>query len=96
VIVLEFFLEGRHLVVDVVVTTVYRNTIFTNASTILGFTAKQVEDRKFLADRASSQPMSPSQGSMEALTSSSPMRWKAEAALARTPLPFSVHWTLWH
>jgi hypothetical protein len=57
VVVLEFFAEGRHLVVDAVVTTVYRNTIGTNASTIRGYDAKQDEDRKFLADRASSQPI---------------------------------------
>ncbi len=28
VVVLDFFAEGRHLVVDAVVTTVYRNTVF--------------------------------------------------------------------
>ncbi len=39
------------------VTTVYRNTIYTNASTILGYVAKQAEDRKFLANHAFSQPI---------------------------------------
>jgi len=48
VVVLYFFAEGRHLVVDAVVTTVHRNTIFTNASTIHGYVAKQVEDMKFM------------------------------------------------
>ena len=33
------------------------NTIFTNASTIPGYAATQVEDREFLADRASSRPI---------------------------------------
>jgi hypothetical protein len=48
VVVLDFFAEGCHLVVDVVVTTVYRKLIFnTNASTISGYAAKQVEDKKF-------------------------------------------------
>ncbi len=53
VVVLDFFAEGRHLVVDAVVTTVYRNTILKHAATIPGYVAKQVEDMKFHADRAS-------------------------------------------
>ncbi len=40
IVVLDFFAEGRHLVVDAVVTTVYRNTILKNASTIVGYAAK--------------------------------------------------------
>ena len=55
--VLDFFAKWCHLVVDAVVTTVYRNTIFTNASAIPGYVAKQAKDRKILADRASSQPI---------------------------------------
>ncbi len=39
------------------VTTIYRNNILKNASTILGYAAKQAEDRKFQADRASLQPI---------------------------------------
>jgi len=57
VVVLDFFAEVRHLVVDAVVTMVYRNTIFTNAFTIHGYAAKHAEDVKFLADLASSQPI---------------------------------------
>jgi len=55
--ILDSFAEGRPLVVDVVVNTVYRNTVFTNASAIHGYAAKQVEDGKFLADRVQSQPI---------------------------------------
>jgi hypothetical protein len=57
VVVLEFFAEGHHLVVDAVATTVYRNGILKNASSIPGYAAKQIEDRKFNADHASSQPI---------------------------------------
>ena len=57
VVVLDFFVEGRHLVIDVVVTTVYRNTILRHATSIPGYAAKQAEDRKFLADQASTQPI---------------------------------------
>ena len=59
--VVNFFAEGRHLVVDAVVTIVYRNTILKSASTILGYAAKQVEEHKLLAYRASSQPISASE-----------------------------------
>jgi hypothetical protein len=55
--VLEFFSEGRHRVIDAVVTTVYRNVILKHASSIPDYPAKQVQDRKFNVDRASSQPI---------------------------------------
>ena len=57
VVVLYFFAEGHHMVIDAVVTTVYRNVILKNASSIPGYAAKQFEDRKFNADRASSHPI---------------------------------------
>jgi hypothetical protein len=53
----DFFAEGHHLVINVVVTTVYRNTILKHAASIPGYAAKQAEDRKFQADRASTQPI---------------------------------------
>jgi hypothetical protein len=57
VVVLDFFAKGRHLLVDALVTTVYRNTILESASTIPGYGTKQVEDRKFQANRAATQPI---------------------------------------
>ena len=56
--VLDFFGEGQHLVMDAVVTTVYRNTVLHQVSTIPGYAAKQAEDRKFYADRTSADPVS--------------------------------------
>jgi hypothetical protein len=58
VVALDFFAEGRHLVIDAVMTTVYRNTILEKVATVPGFAAKQAEDRKLLADRTSTQPIS--------------------------------------
>jgi len=41
VVVLDFFRDGQHLVIDVVVTTVHRNTVLHQVSTIPGYVAKQ-------------------------------------------------------
>ena len=57
VVALDFFADGRHLVIDEVTTTVYRNTIPEKLATIPGFAVKQAEDMKFLADRKSRQPI---------------------------------------
>ena len=54
VVALDFFADGRHLVVDAVMTTVYRNTVLKKVATVPGYAAKQAEDRKLLADKASS------------------------------------------
>ncbi len=40
VVVLVLFAEGRHLVMDVVVTTVYRNTILQRMACALGYATK--------------------------------------------------------
>ena len=53
--VLDFFAEGHRLVVDVVVTIVYRNAIFKHEALVPGYTAKHAKDRKFQDDRASTQ-----------------------------------------
>jgi hypothetical protein len=53
VVVLDFFAEGRHLVIDAVVTTVCRNTDFPHVASIPGYAAKHANDRKFYADRTS-------------------------------------------
>ncbi len=55
VVVMDVFAEGRHVVIDAVVTTVYRNTPFPYVVAIPGYVAKQAEDRKFDADRTSHQ-----------------------------------------
>jgi len=59
VVALDFFANGRHLVIDAVLTTVYRNTVvLEKVATVPGYAAKQAEDKKFLADRTSTQPIS--------------------------------------
>ena len=56
VVALDFFADGRHLVIDAVMTTSYRNTIVLEKVAIVpGYAAKQTEDMKFLADRTSRQ-----------------------------------------
>jgi hypothetical protein len=62
VVALDFFADGRHLVIDAVMTTVYRNTALERAATVPGFAAKRAEDRKFMADKTSSQPISAAHG----------------------------------
>jgi len=57
VVVLDFFKDGQHLVIDVVVTMVYRNTILQQVSTIPGYAAKQAEERKLYANKSSAQPV---------------------------------------
>ena len=57
-VALDFFGPGRHLLLDAVVTTIYRNAIMDKASKIPGHAAKLAEDRKFDADKASVTPVS--------------------------------------
>ena len=57
-VVLDFYgLAGRHLVMDAVISTVYRNTIL-STSLIPGNVAKLAEDKNFKADDVSSQRVS--------------------------------------
>ena len=58
VVALDFFAESRHLVFDAVMTTIYRNTVLHKVATVPRYAMKQAEDRKFQADRTSSQPIS--------------------------------------
>ena len=59
VVVLNFYGPGRHVVIDAVISTVYRNTILSVTSLIPpGHVAKLAEDKKFKADEMSSQPVS--------------------------------------
>ena len=53
IVALDFFADGRHLVIDAVMTTVYRNIVLEKVATIPGYAAKQAEDMKFLADMIS-------------------------------------------
>ena len=62
VVALDFFADGRHLVIDAVMTIVYRNATLEKVATVPGFAAKQAEDRKFRADKTSSQPISAAHG----------------------------------
>jgi len=58
VVALNFFADGRHLVIDFVMTTVYRNIVLHKVATISGHATKQTEDKKFLANKSSRQPIS--------------------------------------
>ena len=57
VVVLDFFADGRHLVIDAVMTTMYMNNVMEKIVTVSSLAAKQAEDNKFLADRTSTQPI---------------------------------------
>ena len=54
---MDFFADGRSTVVDAVMTIVFRNTVLEKVATVPGYAAKQAEDRNFLADRTSRQPI---------------------------------------
>ena len=54
-VALDFFAYGRHLVIDAVITTVYRNYVFQQVAEVPGYATKQAEDGKFYADKTSSQ-----------------------------------------
>ena len=59
---MDFAEGGRHLIIDGVATTAYRNTILQKVATIPGFAAKQLEDKKFKADADSIHPVSAQHG----------------------------------
>ncbi len=82
IVALDFVANGRHLVIDAVMTTVYRNTVLNKVATIPRYAAKQVEDMKFLAEMISNQPISTLHG---ALTYSSPSPLKTEEDWELTP-----------
>ena len=67
VVVLDLFAQYSHLVVDAVVTTVYRNTILQGAAYIPGYAAKHAEDMKFYADKTSAQPIDAMHGGLHVL-----------------------------
>jgi len=71
--VLNLFVYGRHLVLDAVVTSVYRNFVLSKVSSIPGYATKQVEDRKIHADKISVHPIAIVHG---VLMSSFLLMWK--------------------
>ena len=54
--VLDFFAEGRHLVIDAVVATVYRNTGIQRVAYTTGYVKKHAKDRKLVANMTSTEP----------------------------------------
>ncbi len=58
IVALDFFADGRHMVIDAVMTTVYRNTVLEKVATVQGYSTKQAKEGKLLADRTSRQPIS--------------------------------------
>ncbi len=58
---------GRHLLLDGVVTTVYRNTKQRETGDIPGYAAKLVEDMKFYADMTSERPVARIHGGLHTL-----------------------------
>jgi hypothetical protein len=59
---MDFAEGGRHLIINGVVTTVYRNTILSKASTVSRFAAKYVDDKTFTTNVDSPMPVSTSHG----------------------------------
>jgi len=46
-VVLDLAVGGKHLIIDGVVTSVYRNSIMSRVASVQVFTAKQAGDMKF-------------------------------------------------
>jgi hypothetical protein len=49
--------DGRHFVIDAVMTTIYRNTMLNNVAMIPGYAANHAEGIQFLADMTLRQPI---------------------------------------
>ncbi len=47
VVALDFLADGRHLVIDAVMTIVYRNTMFRQVATVPGYAAKLFSRRSY-------------------------------------------------
>ena len=62
IVVLDFSDARRHLIIDGVITTVYRNSVLDKVVSIPGYAAKLVEDRKFKKDADSPQPVAVAAG----------------------------------
>ena len=67
IMVLDYHALGRHLLLEGVVTMVYRNTRQRETGGIPGYTAKQVEDIKLYADKSSERPVARIHGGLHTL-----------------------------
>ena len=67
--VLDYHAPGRHLLLDGVVTIVYKNTRHRETGEIPGYAAKLVKDKKFYADKTSKRPVARIHGGMHTLIS---------------------------
>jgi len=66
-VALDFYAPGRHLLLDGVLTTVYKNARLRDTIEVPGYTAKLVEDMKFYADKASERPVARIHGGLHTL-----------------------------
>ena len=62
IVVLDYAGGDRHLTMDGVVTTVYRNNIISKVAAVPGFAAKHVEDKRIKADVHSPRPVAVAHG----------------------------------
>ena len=104
-VVLDFSTAGRHLIIDGVATTVYRNSVFNRVSAVPGYAAKKAEDIKFRTDQTSSHPVAAPYGGQHTLVpfaiedggrigahGQALLRMLAEYAVAKGKLPpFARH-----
>ena len=56
IVVLKYHAPGKHMLLDGVVTTAYKNTRQRETRTFPGYAAKMVEDTKLYADGISERP----------------------------------------
>ena len=61
-VVLDFTTLGRHLIMDGVVTLVYKTSILARVAAVHGFAAKKAEDMKFKSDKTSDQSVAATHG----------------------------------
>ena len=66
-VVLDFFAEGKHIVIDAVVTTVFINTTLYRVATIPGYAATYVEEKKFLSYKNVAEPIDAIHGGSQVL-----------------------------
>ena len=57
VVAVDFFADGKHLVIDAVLITMSRIIILEKVATSLGYAAKQAEDKKFMTYQTSTHPI---------------------------------------
>ena len=60
--ILDYVAPGKHLLLDGVVKTTYKNNRLRESRSIPGYATKFVEDRKFYADKNSERPFSTCHG----------------------------------